>query len=68
MASATVRAPKSGNEKGRPVAGRPLINSVSNDVCNDSATTLRLQLLTRRLGLTDVRARLVSSMAWEAAA
>lgn len=65
MATATARAPKPGNAKGRTVrAARPLTNYVSNDNAANTIDALRAQRL-RLLGIIGQRAQLIAAMAWE---
>lgn len=70
MALATARAPKTpGKGKGRVATTRPIhkLLSNSNSDTNDIAARLRRQHL-ERLGMTELRADLVASLAWGALA
>lgn len=67
MATATARVTKPAKRKGRAVAARPDQNIHYNGTDTDSITTLRRQHLAL-LGLSDIRADLVASLAWGALA
>jgi hypothetical protein len=62
MATATARAPKPCNEKGRPVAGRPFIQLFCGEELANTAA-LRFQRL-RLLGIIGHRANIVAELAW----
>jgi hypothetical protein len=65
METATARAPQPGNEKGRPVAGRPFGSLINYGNPTDNPARLRLQHLIGRLGVPESRARLLASQIWE---
>ena len=65
MALATARARTPDKQKGRTVAVRPFQNFSSNSVSEDIAARLRRQHL-ERLGVSELRADLIASLAWGA--
>ncbi|WP_374137629.1 hypothetical protein [Sphingomonas sp.] len=62
MATATVRAPKPGNAKGRPGTGRPSAIFINNDKSASTEFEVSAQVLAAKYGITQHHARTVLFM------